>query len=181
MSKGVCTFCPKKCHWSAHGNLEYTYEHTTRMEKVTLNEIKKRYQGAKEETLKYSDLYSKMNEDFIQLQINVMSLANDVRKSIKYLGEIALKPNSLGSTIQFDLMISAEESNITPGRSERLAQLRRVREEVKWMEEVANDRDPFVEYTKKLASHSKSDFIKAALKDYKRSMEPIGFGEPIRN
>lgn len=85
------------------------------------------------------------------MQLKVLGMTESVRKSLQRLQEIALKPNPLSTVEYIDILIDSEISNAQPGWQERVNQLRTVRKEAEYMQQIANRGfDPFKEYKAKM-------------------------------
>ena len=64
-------------------------------------------------------------------------LIDSVRKSLKRLTEIALKPNPLTEIEYLDLLIQCEESEAKPGYQHRVAQYRKIRQDAEILQKTA--------------------------------------------
>ncbi|XP_071539262.1 uncharacterized protein [Panulirus ornatus] len=152
-----CCICPSKCHWSVHKNFPKKYVVKIVTVTKTADDLKKRYQEATEKKLSAENLIIKVQDEFEAVQLKVLGMTEAVRKSLQRLQEIALKPNPLSTLEYIDLMIDSEQTQARPGWQARVQQLRNVRKETEYMQDIARQGfDPFIEYRKKIGMEKKS-------------------------
>ncbi|KAG7167686.1 uncharacterized protein LOC121868068 [Homarus americanus] len=153
-----CRICPNKCHWSMHRNFPYKYVLQVKTVEKTAKELKERYENAMKNKLTAEELVLKIQDDFKAVQLKVLGMTESVRKSLERLQEIALKPNPLSTVGYIDILIDSEQSQAQPGWQARVQQLRMVRKEAEYMQQIA-DRgfDPFQEYKKKIEIEKKTN------------------------
>jgi energy-coupling factor transporter ATP-binding protein EcfA2 len=146
-SDGNCTVCPMNCIWNLHRNVPYKIE--TEMVQVTktADDLKKRYEEAKGEKMNAEKLTEEIMQDFYNLEMKVMYMVTEVRRSLQRLSEIALRPNPLSTVQYLDILIESEKSEARPGFQARINQLENVKAQAVTMNEISADGyDPFVEY-----------------------------------
>ena len=134
---GYCEVCPKKCTWQVHANLPYFFEQYTETETRTYQNLKERYETAQTGKEKVNAMKAKKEEALLQVQVHVYGLIDRVRKSLKRLTEIALKPNPLTEIEYLDLLIQCEESDAKPGYQQRIAQYQKIRKDAEILQKTA--------------------------------------------
>lgn len=72
-----------------------------------------------------------------ELEVEVFSLIERARVSIKRLEEIALRPNPLDELNYLDLLIQSEEEQQKPGFRDRVDQYQKIRKNAEILKEVA--------------------------------------------
>lgn len=158
MTNDNCRICPSKCHWSVHKNFPYKFVCKRVTVTKTAEDLRKRYQEATDKKLTAENLISKIQEEFESVHLKVLVLTESVRKSLQRLKEIALKPNPLSTAEYIDILIDSEKSSASPGWQERVEQLRTVRKEAEYMQQIADKGfDPFKEYRAKLQKEKDSN------------------------
>nr|XP_045610672.1 uncharacterized protein LOC123765879 [Procambarus clarkii] len=146
-----CTVCPHKCHWTVHKNFPFKYVLHVVKKTKTANELRERYEKAKQKKLSAENLILEIHDEFKAVQLRVLGMTESVRKSLERLQEIALKPNPLSTLEYIDILIDSETSQAHPGWKARVEQLRMVRKEAEYMKRIADQGfDPFEEYIKKI-------------------------------
>ncbi|XP_064106422.1 uncharacterized protein LOC135215525 isoform X2 [Macrobrachium nipponense] len=151
-----CRICPGQCHWKMHGNIPYKYICKQVEVTKTAEDLRRRYEEATEKKLSAEQLVKEVEEEFEAVQIKVLGMTETVRKSLKRLKEIALKPNPLSTVEYIDILIESEKSQAQPGWQTRAKHLQAVREKAKYMKEVADKGfDPFLEIKKKIEEENK--------------------------
>ncbi|XP_064106886.1 uncharacterized protein LOC135215862 [Macrobrachium nipponense] len=95
-----CRICPGQCHWKRHRNTPYKYICKQVEVAKTAEDLRRRYEDARQKKLSAEQLVKEIEENFQADQIKVLLLTETVRKSLKRLKEIALKPNPL-STVEY--------------------------------------------------------------------------------
>lgn len=156
MTNGNCRICPGQCHWKIHRNIPYKYICKQVEVTKTAEDLRNRYEEAKEKKLSAEQLVKEVEEEFQAVQIKVLGMTETVRKSLKRLKEIALKPNPLSTVEYIDILIESEKSQALPGWSARAKQLQEVRKKAEYMKEVADKGfDPFLEIKKKIEEENK--------------------------
>lgn len=142
-SDGYCTVCPEKCYWQKHRNLPYIIEYYTVKEKRTYNNLKQRYESAKQGKEKVEEMMQIKEKKLADLQSAVYAIIEKVTNSIKRLDEIALKPNPLTEIEYLDLLIQTEEMEAKPGWDRRVKQYQAIRKDAELLKKV-----PKIEKTK---------------------------------
>lgn len=146
-----CRICPNKCHWTHHKNFPYKYVLKMVTVTKTSQELLERYQKATKDKLSAKQAIESISDEFQAMRLKVLGMTELVRKSLQRLQEIALKPNPLSTVEYIDIMVESEESQAQPGWQARVEQLRNVRKEAEYMQDIANKGfDPFTEYKKKM-------------------------------
>jgi len=155
MSGDNCTVCSGKCHWSKHKNMTYRYEVVRRTVTKTAADLKARYVEAGRKRMSAVQIMEKINEEFEEIQFEVLRLTEEVRKSLNRLQEIALRPNPMSSVDYIDLLIQSQKDDAKPGWHENVEHLQTLRKQAEYLKRVENqDFDPFDEYKKQVQAES---------------------------
>ena len=145
-----CRICSQHCHWSMHSNQPYVYIIKIQTVNKTADDLKKRYEDAEGKKLTAEQLVKKCQEEFDQVQMRVLGLVDQARKSIDRLNEIALRSNPLSTVDYIDILINSEKAEAKPGWKERVEQLTEVKDKAEQMQALASrGYDPFAELMKK--------------------------------
>ena len=125
-----CKVCPKKCHWRHHKNMEYYF--TTERVSVTKNSqyLKRRHQAANGRIKSAKQIVKDVENEYADVQANIVAITNDLSNSINKLNELALKPSSLSTSEYLHILIESEKSSAKPGWQERVLHLTNVKEKV---------------------------------------------------
>jgi len=134
MKNGFCTVCHKKCHWSKHKNNGYRIEWYEEEEEITNEDMKRKYDFAKNEKLTKEDMIRKMEEEYQAKHQNVKAMMEKARECINFLDENALKSSPLSSVESINLMIISEEEEKKPGFSERIEILEEFKQDAELIE-----------------------------------------------
>ncbi|CAF0975138.1 unnamed protein product [Rotaria sordida] len=94
-----CSICPGKCIWNSHFNNPYRFELYQEDETRTSEEMKKRYEKARNDGKTALNLAELLKKDFEKTQMTVYGMIGNARKAIERLEQIALKPNPLSLLI----------------------------------------------------------------------------------
>ncbi|XP_064106427.1 uncharacterized protein LOC135215531 [Macrobrachium nipponense] len=151
-----CRICPGRCHWKIHRNIPYKY--ICKQVEVTKNaeDLRRRYVEATEKKLSAEQLVKEVEEEFEAVQIKDLGMTETVRKCLKRLKEIALKPNPLSTVEYIDILIESEKSQAQPGWNARAKYLQAVRKTAEEMKKIADEGyDPFMEIKKKIEEEKK--------------------------
>ncbi len=133
---GYCTVCPGECVSSKHVNNPYIFELYDEEEVRTSDELKDRYDTAREGESQAETMINNIKDDVNSLEIIVLGLVNKARKSLMRLDEIALKPNPLSEVDYIDLLIQSEEQQCRHGWMERVAAFKTLRKRASLMRKI---------------------------------------------
>uniref|UniRef100_A0A667YZN4 Septin-type G domain-containing protein n=1 Tax=Myripristis murdjan TaxID=586833 RepID=A0A667YZN4_9TELE len=136
-SNGYCTQCTGKCHWRVHFNQKYRWEYREVKEKRIVQELKDKYQKATKNKMTVQDVIKKLQDEYENVQDEVVTLMERSAKCLNRLKEIALKPNPLSTPEYIDLLIEGEKSEAKPGWMKRVKALMAMREKAVTMAKVA--------------------------------------------
>lgn len=152
----TCCVCPGKCVWTVHHNMEYRFDFKTTMIEKTAEDLKKRYEIATGKKMSHEQLINNVIADMEATELSTASLANDVRKSIERLQEIALKPNPLSTVDYIDVLIETERSQKKSNWKNRMIQLEAVRKQAQTMADISRPNfDPYQAYKTQLVEEKK--------------------------
>lgn len=137
ISGDYCKICPGRCYWRKHVNQPFYYEIYEVEEVRTSQDLKDRYDTATEGKSMAEAMISNMRGELKAVEIQVLNMINTVRKSLKRLDDIALKPNPLTEVEYIDLLIESEKHQAhQPGWMKRVEALREIRKQARIMAEV---------------------------------------------
>ena len=151
MTNGYCRICPEKCSWNTHRNQPYVFVYKYVKKVNTIQSLKTRYEEATGVKLASEQVAKECANDFEAAQMELLSLAEAVRKSIQRLEEIALRPNPLSTVEYIDILIQSEKQEGKLFWQERVHQLHEVRKKAVYVQQVMERKlDPFKEYREKV-------------------------------
>ncbi|TDH06356.1 hypothetical protein EPR50_G00132470 [Perca flavescens] len=136
-SNGYCTECPNKCHWSVHHNQKYKWEYKDVKEKLTVQELKEKYQKATKAKITVEELVNELKADYKRVQAEVVKLMERSSQCLNRLKEIALKPDPLSTTDYIDMLIEGEKAEAKLGWNQRVESLMNMRDKAELMAKAA--------------------------------------------
>ena len=151
MTNAYCRICPEKCFWDMHRNQPYVYVYEHEQQTKTLKGLKTKYEEVEGKKLMAEQVVKKCAEEFEAAQVKLLSLAEEARKSIQRLEDIALRPNPLSTVGYIDLLIKGEEMEGKPFWQDRVTQLKEVRNIAVHVQQVKErNLDPWAKYREKI-------------------------------
>ncbi|XP_058639029.1 uncharacterized protein LOC131544665 [Onychostoma macrolepis] len=105
MKDGYCTVCSGKCHHSKHVKENKKYVIRTSNTMIEYDSIKKEYEKAQEQTIRFSVVMDDIDKDLQEIEKQKSILLTDAYKNIKHLSQIALKPDSAFTLQHLDFFI----------------------------------------------------------------------------
>ncbi|XP_072298907.1 uncharacterized protein [Eucyclogobius newberryi] len=135
-SSGKCKVCPNNCIWSVHFNQKYKWEYVQVTKKETIQDLKEKYDIAKDAKNMVEALLEKMEEDYEDVQVEVTQLIDQSSTCLNRLKEIALKPDPLSAPEYIDMLIKAERSEAKPNWQQRVDSLMAMKEKAEYMAKV---------------------------------------------
>ena len=90
-----CRICPMNCFWDMHKNQPYVYVIKIHTVTKTADDLKKKYEEAENKKLTAEQLVQKIQEEFEEVQLRVLEMVDQARRSIERLNQIALRTNPL--------------------------------------------------------------------------------------
>ncbi|KAL5004146.1 hypothetical protein ScPMuIL_017602 [Solemya velum] len=120
---GKCKICPDKCDYSFHKNNDFRIESYTVEVEKTYNDMKSKYEFAKENKITKEKWIAKIKKAFLALKDSVCSKLKVLREESNYLREHAIKSNPLSEIEYIDLLIEQEKIAKQPGYTDRLRML----------------------------------------------------------
>ena len=136
MRNGNCTICPESCNWSKHVNNPYIFELYEDEEVRTSQELKDRYDTAKEGESRAETMIANIKDELNTLEHIVLQQVDKARRSLIRLDEIALKPNPLSEVDYIDQLIVSEEQQVKLGWQERVAAYKALRKRAELMRKI---------------------------------------------
>ena len=119
-SNGYCTVCPGHCYWNEHKNLPFLWVYERVVETRTSEDLKKKYETAKEGKLKVKGMLATLETILQNTHTKVLTMIHKAQGCLRRLDEIALKPNPLSSEEHLDLLIDSERQTAKPGWKQRI-------------------------------------------------------------
>ena len=133
-----CTVCPGNCRWSHHVNASHRFETYYEVETQTSDDLKKNLFDAIEGKSQIEYMIADIEKELEMFQNVIVGMVRGAKRSLERLQEIALKPNPLSETEYIDLLIKAENSEKSPGFTERIKAFEMIKEIVKNQGAVAS-------------------------------------------
>jgi len=145
MRSGVCTVCPKQCHWMQHANQPFVYIYTTEKKKIRSEDLYKKYVDYKSKASASEQVLRGLINEFLSVQAQVARNIATVTRCLDRLRKIALLGDPLSVGDYMDLMIQAEIAEKKSGWKERVRQIETMKEETNFLKSVVGtkDYDPF--------------------------------------
>lgn len=135
-SDGLCTVCPGKCIWSVHFHQKYKWEYKDVTEVQTIEELKQKYDVAKQAKSPVEALIGKLRAEYNAVQAEVEKLMERSTRCLNRLKAIALRPNPLSTPEYIDMLIEGEKNEAKPGWKKRVQSLTEMREKAKYMAQM---------------------------------------------
>ena len=133
-----CTVCPGNCPWSQHANAAYRFETYYEVETQTSDDLKKNLFEAIEGKSQIESTIADIEKELEMFQGVIVGMVGEAKRSLERLQDIALKPNPLSEIEYIDLLIKAENSEKTPGFTERIKAFEMIKNIVKTQGAVAS-------------------------------------------
>ncbi|XP_066967845.1 uncharacterized protein [Macrobrachium rosenbergii] len=138
MKNGNCRICPGHCHCKMHKNSRFKYIYKRAEKTKTTDYLRSRYEEAKKKKLSAKQLIDEVEAELQAVQTKVLGMTETVRKTVKRLREIALKPDPLSIVEYIDAVIGSEKSKAEPGRPAPSMKLQDVRKNMEYLKEIAD-------------------------------------------
>ena len=136
MSGDNCVVCPKKCHWTEHKNLPYVWEFKKVVETRTSEDLKRKYESAKEGKSKVESMIDKLDEELQKMHFEVVNNILKAQQCLRRLDEIALKPNPLSNVEYIELLIESEKQTANHGWKQRIRYLEEAKRQAAMLSKV---------------------------------------------
>lgn len=120
---GNCTVCPGNCYWKNHKNSNYIFKMERVEVKVTVADMKKKYEEALGKQLSDKKYIESMTNDLKEMSKKILEMLEDSNKCKSKLKEIALRPDPLSTVDHIDSWIRAEELDKQAGYLDRIKSL----------------------------------------------------------
>ncbi|KAA0705092.1 hypothetical protein E1301_Tti019161 [Triplophysa tibetana] len=121
MRKKHCTVCTNKCHYSKHVKEGKIYAIKTREEKMTYEDLKKKYENKMSD---YESLVSKLKDELHELEKEKLKLLIEAYHSVESLEKIALNTGSLFILEHIDFLIEKLKEIKEPEKAEHLENIK---------------------------------------------------------
>ena len=133
IANGQCMSCPRKCHWSSHYRNGYFLVTRKVKENRTYDDLKERYDQAKNGKSAKENIIKKMEEELHELHAAVLMMVRDAKQSLNRLKEIAHTPDPLTEIQYIDILIESEKHKGGPGSLNRIKCLEKIRDQAQLM------------------------------------------------
>lgn len=128
MKDGVCTQCPRSCHWRYHNHMSYNIKYIKVKVKKTYDEMKTKYQQANAKKLTQEQVIEKIKKAIEDIDGQIQVLLEIIYKLINRLKGIALRQNPQSIENCFDYLIAAERNEAKIGFESRIHLLKRYKD-----------------------------------------------------
>lgn len=123
MKDGICKVCPGRCVWNVHYNMSFRFETETVKEKRTYANLKKQYEEALGKNMTIEKIIMQLEQEYEDVQCQVLKLSETLARSLTRLKEIALHPDPLSTPDYIELLIESEKQTAKDGYLKRIAEL----------------------------------------------------------
>lgn len=123
MKDGICTQCPRACHWQNHNCTPYLIKMTTVKVKKKYAKLERYYLQAIEQKITQEQVIEKMKKEVQDIYNQVQELCKIINKLEDRLKEIALHPNPLKRIQYIDMLIATEKAELKIGWQSRFLAL----------------------------------------------------------
>lgn len=124
---GNCKICPYKCAWSDHKNAKFCFKYVTETITKTHTEMKKTYEEGLEKNVLHEHQIQEMVCDIDEVNVNIISLMDEIKKCKSRLNDIALSSDYLPTVEHIDMMIRSEEMEKQPNYFNQLKMLQELK------------------------------------------------------
>ena len=135
-----CTVCPGNCQWSQHVNASHRFVTYYEVETQTSDDLKKNLSEAISGKNQIESMISDIEEELNMLQGVIMGMVCEAKRSLERLQEIALRPNPLSEIEYINVLIKAENSEKSPGFTERIKAFEMIKDIIKKQGAVASEK-----------------------------------------
>ena len=136
MRDGNCTVCKDRCRWDRHRNTGYIFVTVTKIEKLTIEDLEKRYYEATEKKQGNEDLIAKIGAKYRECQTKVAENIQECREILEKLREIALKPDLLSTVDYIDLLIKTTIREKKERWQETVEELENLKGQAKLLQDI---------------------------------------------
>lgn len=119
--------CPDKCAWSDHKNSKFCFKYVTETVTKTHTEMKITYEEGLEKNVLHEHQIQEMVCDIDEVNVNIISLMDEIKKCKSRLNEIALRSDYLPTVEHIDVMIRSEEMEKQPKYFNQLKMLQELK------------------------------------------------------
>ncbi|XP_027022245.2 uncharacterized protein LOC113655734 [Tachysurus fulvidraco] len=148
MKNGNCTVCPGQCMWNVHHNMSFRFETEIVKEKRTYANLKKQYEEALGKNMTIEKIIQQLQEEYIDVQEQVLKLNDELARSLTRLKEIALRPDPLSTPEYIELLIESEKQAAKEGYKKRIAELEEIKKRALIVQKVERG-EPLAAHEKK--------------------------------
>lgn len=117
---GNCEICYDKCAWSDHINARFCLKYVSETVTKTYADKKGAYEEGLEKNILHEHQIYKMVCDIDEVNVNIISLMDEIKRCKSRLNKIALRSDYLPTVEHIDMMIRSEEMEKQPKYFNRL-------------------------------------------------------------
>lgn len=128
MKNGNCKVCPGRCLWNVHHNMQFRFETETVKQTRTYANLKKQYEEALGKHMTIEKIIDQLEEEYEDVQEQVLQLNDQLAMSLTRLKEIALRPDPLSTPGYIELLIESEKQMAKAGYKKRIAELEELKQ-----------------------------------------------------
>lgn len=111
MKRGHCTSCTRMCPVAVHVKENWIYVNKTEKVKMTLQEMKDKFEANKAESESKLSLLERLEEQVKVLEMDKDKMLNEFLQHVEVLEKIALNVSSLSTVAYLDFLISKVEGS----------------------------------------------------------------------
>ncbi|EDR22426.1 hypothetical protein, conserved [Entamoeba dispar SAW760] len=134
IENGYCNVCG--CHHSEHANFKYKYEYVTETRQQTAQDIYQRYNEGKEGMASAENMLKKLEEEYLEIQMDCRDKQKRIVECVNRLSEIALNGKVNSSNEYLDLLIESESEEKKNGYQKRIAGYKQLKQANEMIEDV---------------------------------------------
>ena len=131
ISGDYCTQCQGKCHWTSHRNAPYILKVIKVKKKVTLDDLKKKYDDGNKNLTLSQRLMNGLLKEGKDILSNCISIQEQIKNIVNKISQIALNPNALDSEEYIELLINSERQEKKSGWKKRIEGLEAMKKQQK--------------------------------------------------
>lgn len=168
ISGDYCTQCPSKCHWTNHHNAPYIIKTVKVKQKVTLEDLKKKYDDGNKNLSLSQRLMNGMIKEGKEILSKCMNIQENIKDIVNKLARIALNPNTLNSEEYIELLIRSEKQEQKTGWQKRVDGLEAMKKQQKLIRQAFKGEmknDEFEKFKNELIEKQSQEAYQSVIKN----------------
>ena len=137
-SDAKCIVCPGKCSWKNHYCNPYYFETYEEEETRTAEDLKKRYNIAKNDKQGVQNALLQLHNELADLAKKIYEDIHEARRCTERLSDIALKPHLMSDVEYIDVLIEAEKNEKKVGSEGRVELYSKIKHKAEIMEKLGD-------------------------------------------